>query len=97
MIGQGHIAIGQLLALLIAAAELGFVIYAMIRRPRRQRHWLETASRSTVTAAATVGTWATRPRTGNCEEVIVRQRLAGLIDAATYQARMADLVRSGRS
>lgn len=62
---------GQVAALLVAAVELGAVIYAVMRRPRRGRHW-----------------------EGTCEEVIVRQRLAGQIDAATYQARMTDLVRT---
>ncbi len=62
---------GQVAALFVAAVELGAVIYAVMRRPRRRRYW-----------------------EGTCEEVIVRQRLAGQIDAATYQARMTDLVRA---
>ncbi len=71
MIEAGPVGTGQVVALLVAAVELGAVIYAVIRRPRRGRHWA-----------------------GRCEEVIVRQRLAGQIDAATYQTRMTDLVRA---
>ncbi|MDH6244042.1 hypothetical protein [Mycobacterium sp. OTB74] len=95
MIEPGHLVVGQVLAVLIGAAEVGFVIYAMARHPRRGRRWPQAASRSTVapTAVATVRRPAPRPRTGTCEEVIVRQRLAGQIDATTYQARMTALVR----
>ncbi|MBN9634853.1 MAG: hypothetical protein J0H22_06420 [Actinobacteria bacterium] len=38
-----------------------------------------------------------RRRAKTCEEVIVRQRLAGQIDANTYQARMTDLVHGSRN
>ncbi|MBN9636143.1 MAG: hypothetical protein J0H22_13260 [Actinobacteria bacterium] len=90
MIEPGHLAVSQVLAVLIGAAELGFVIYAMVRRPRRQCRGPETSSTSTARRQSVT---VRRPRTGTCEEVIVRQRLAGQIDASTYQARMTDLVR----
>lgn len=93
MIGDGYIAAGQLRAVLIGAAEFGVVIYAMARRPRRERRGPVTASRPSVPAGATVRRRAPRPRAWACEEVIARQRLAGQIDATTDQAPMTDVVR----
>ena len=86
------------LAVLIGAAEVALLLWclsAMWRRTQRRRHRPTVPSQYTAAASS----WRRSPRhpAGTaCEEVIVRQRLTGQIDAATYQARMAGLVRGAR-
>ncbi|AEV73380.1 hypothetical protein MycrhN_2808 [Mycolicibacterium rhodesiae NBB3] len=73
------------LAVVIGAVSLLILIVAIVAaalRARRRRH----------DATAVARCWGLV-----AEALVVRQRVSGQIDAATYQARMNDLVAGGRS
>ncbi|MCV7155785.1 hypothetical protein QYF68_02930 [Mycolicibacterium austroafricanum] len=72
------------LAVVIGAALLLVLLVAIVAaalRARRRRH----------DATAVARCWGLI-----AEALVVRQRVSGQIDAATYQARMNDLVAGGR-
>ncbi len=98
MFGSGQPVAGYLPALFIGAAELGILVWSLSRawrRTRQRRRQLQVPPR--LVALADADRRSERRRAKTCEEVIVRQRLAGQIDANTYQARMTDLVHGSRN
>jgi len=90
------VGLSNVLALLIGAAEAGVLVWALSTASRRTRVRRRRPDPSTATKPGDVSRRSPRHPAGTYEQILVRQRLAGRIDAATYQARMADLVRGGR-
>lgn len=85
MAAYGEATTGRWLAVVIGAVLLLILIVATVAaalRARRRRH----------DATAVAPCWGLI-----AEALVVRQRVSGQIDAATYQTRMNDLVAGGRS
>jgi len=85
MAAYGEVTSGRWLAVVIGAVLLLILMVATVAaalRARRRRHDATPVTRCWGLIA---------------EALVVRQRVSGQIDAATYQARMNDLVAGGRS
>lgn len=81
----GEVTSGGWLAVLVGAVSVLILIAAIVAaalRARSRRH----------DATAVARCWGLI-----AEALVIRQRVSGQIDAATYQARMNDLVAGGRS
>lgn len=86
--------------LVIAIADVIAEARAAVRRVRRMRRGVAAsaaAARPSGEPWQEIEVPRARIRALIAEAIIVRERLSGQIDAATYQARMKDLVSGDRS
>lgn len=107
MAAYGQASTGKWIAMLIGMVLLVVAVADLIASARaaaRRAHRTRRGSAASTTAARPTGElWQefevphARIRALIAEALIVRERLSGEIEAATYQARMKDLVSDARS
>ncbi len=101
--GYGLVASGYWPAIVLGAVELLILITYTTGAARRELHRRRDASTPIpVVRGSDDPSRETDDRLPRCrgliaEAMIVRERVSGQIDAATYQKRMTDLARGGRS
>lgn len=98
-VSAGHwpdLAMGALLLLVWVVMTVGS-IRNWLRRQRRSPRPVASANRESNQPASESDVPYERCRGLIAEALIVRDRVSGQIDAATYQQRMEDLVSKGRS
>ncbi|AMU66340.1 hypothetical protein [Mycobacteroides abscessus] len=83
-------------AVLVGVVEVALLIWSLSAAARHTHRHRYRPVPSPSTAAASSGRRLAWHPAGTHEQILARLRLAGRIDTATYQARMADLVRGAQ-